>query len=170
MGDEEVGKKIGQEIVRKALSLERVQLRNRAIEELLISGTSTAHIVRIIRKEFGSGTDAIRRVIGEVRERWREERLPELADMRLLAERRLLRHIASAAKKERWAAVATLENQLAQLQGLYAPVTVKVEHEHKALVVAVVAAMSPDEIDRLGEEWEEAQRRAALVTKGETVE
>jgi len=95
--------------------------RRSTMSALVMGGVSREQIAHTFAVKFGMSEDATRTLYAEVVEIWAQEDSDALKVSRGAARRRILNHIAGAAKDHKWTAVAGLEKVLSEVEGTIAP-------------------------------------------------
>ena len=138
--------------VRLDVSPAEAAKRRTTMATLLANGLSDEEIVEMMKKAH---TTMIDDEVTELQEKVAERMLAESEKRKpykkALAEKRLQRHIVSAASRNAWGAVANLEGQLARIQGTEEPQESKltVDARLQSAAVHVLGAMSNEQLNEL---------------------
>ncbi|MEZ4438603.1 MAG: hypothetical protein R3B72_05920 [Polyangiaceae bacterium] len=136
------------------------------IETMLAHGIATVDIAeRMARPPFLMSSASVKNAIYRQRRRWREQDADRRGDYKLMAQERLLKTIAEARKEGHYAAVASLERELASIQGTREPERVQLDVDtiRRDAVERCLAYMKPEQIRVFAQQFR--QRRAALGLK-----
>jgi len=134
-----------------SLSPAEVAKRRGSMEALLINGVSDEDITRVMNAEHGMTDQETEDLRVAVAEAMLHESATRGPYKKAMAEKRLHQHIAKAAKRNAWGAVAVLEGQLARVQGTEVPTETKVTVDARlqTATLHVLAALPQEQVDAL---------------------
>jgi hypothetical protein len=128
------------------------QLKRRTtMETLLVNNTSDELIARVMNQEYQMLEHEVEVLKMQVLERMLSESDHRKPFKKSMAERRLSAHIAKAAKRGAWGAVAALEGQLARIQGTEEATETKVtvNARMQTATLHILSGMPQEQIDEL---------------------
>lgn len=125
--------------------------RRASMEALLVNGVSDENIVRAMSAEHGMTEDEVVVLQKAVAERMLSECEVRKPFKKAMAERRIHSHIAKAANRNAWGAVANLESQLARIQGTEEAQETKltVNARLQTATLHVLTSMPQEQVDEL---------------------
>jgi hypothetical protein len=151
------------------ISVEVARERRMALAGLMASGVERDAQDKVMSAKYSMTPSAVDRLRKEVHDHWQRVDQEELAHAKAAWLRRNLRHVQRASTDGAWSAVGKLEDNLAKVLGLVAPVQVQsegvVHHVHSAAgadtIKAVVGAYTEEQLAAF------AQRERLLQAKPE---
>ena len=138
--------------------------RRRVLTQLLAQGMPDEDIVQValdpkLELAFRS-QQAVRSAIAKCKDGWAAQDAEQQPRLKGAATRRILDHVGKAKAQNRWAAVATLEHLLADIQGTRAPIRVEVDvtEAQRAALAGALANMPTERVLALAAARRELER------------
>lgn len=152
-------------IVRASVTLEQKRERLDVIEQLMIRGVGTNKIEKACAERFGMTKGAVARYVAHLREQWAEEERQARPTNKATAQRRIYQHIQKARDADNWAAVASLERLLSDIQGTKEAIDINlsIDADVREAAIHVITSLTPEQRAEILEEQRKLRELAAMV-------
>ncbi len=147
------------------VTVEQRRERMDLIEQLMVRGVGVSKIEKACAERFGMKRGVVMKYMERLREQWAEEERVSRPTNKATAQRRLYQHIQKARDADNWAAVASLERLLSDIQGTKEAVEVNVNLEAmtREATLHVIANITPEMRERILSEQRKLRELAAKV-------
>jgi hypothetical protein len=150
---------------RVVVTVEQRRERLEVIEQLMIRGIGTSKIEKACADRFGMNKGAVARYMSHLREQWADEERQSRPTNKATAQRRIYQHIQKAREADNWAAVASLERLLSDIQGTKEAleVNLNVDANVREATLHVIANLTPEKRAEILAEQRKLRELAAMV-------
>jgi DNA polymerase/3'-5' exonuclease PolX len=149
----------------RIVTMEQRRERLDLIEQLMVRGVGATKIEKACAEKFGMPRSTVLKYMERLREQWAEEERVTRPTNKATAQRRLYQHIQKAREADNWAAVASLERLLSDIQGTKeaTEVNVNLEAMSREATLHVIANITPEMREKILGEQRRLRELAAKI-------